>query len=63
MRVDEIYDEIYSQYHGGEYNGDNFDGELYSGICVLRIVTLQQSLPIVVKSCPEIFDGNWLKGK
>ena len=53
MMVDEMYDEMRSQYHGGKYNVDYFDGELYSGICVLRIVSLQQSLPVVVKSCPE----------
>ena len=32
--ADEIYDKMCSQYHGGKYNGENFDGELYSGMCV-----------------------------
>ena len=53
MRVDEMYNEMCSHYHGGEYNGKKNYGELYSAICVLRIVSLQQSLLIAVKSFPE----------
>ena len=59
--VDEMYLKKCSQYHGGEYYGKNSDGVLYSGIVVFMIIGLQQSVPIVVQTCPEtaIIVGNW----
>ena len=62
LMVDAMYLKKCFQYHGGEYYGENSDGVLYSGIVVFMIIGLQQSVPIVVKTCPEtsIIDGNWL---
>ena len=61
LMVDEMYLKKCSQYHGGEYYGENSDGVLYSGIVVFMIIGLQQSVPIVVKTCPETsIGGNWL---
>ena len=49
------------RYTSNEYYGENSDGVLYSGIVVFMIIGLQQSVPIVVKTCPETsIDGNWL---
>ena len=61
LMVDEMYLKECSQYHGGEYYGENSDGVLYSGIVVFMIIGLLHSVPIVVKTCPETsIDGNWL---
>ncbi len=48
-----------SQYHGGEYYGENSDGVLYSGIVVFMIIGLQQSVPVTVKTCPETANYCW----
>ena len=53
LMVDEMYLKKCSQYHGGEYYSENSDGVQYSGTVVFMIIGLQQSVPIVVKTCPE----------
>ena len=55
--VDEMYLKKCSQYHGGEYYGENSNGVLDSGIVVFMIIGLQQSVPIVVKTLPR--NINW----
>jgi hypothetical protein len=61
LMVDEMYLKQSSQYHGGEYVGENGDGELYRGIVVFMIVGLKESIPYVIKTCPEVsINGYWL---
>ena len=53
-----------SQFHGGRYVGENSDGDLYKGIVVFMIVGLKESIPYVVKTCPEVsINGNWLRNE
>ena len=42
-----------TQFHSGEYIGANED-ELYKGIMVFMITGLKNTLPLVIKACPEI---------
>ena len=62
LMMDEMYLRKLAQYHGGKYVGENDNEELYSGIVNFMIVGLKQSIPLVVKSCPETkVSGAWLK--
>ena len=62
LMMDEMYLRKLAQYHGGKYVGENDNEELYSGIVNFMIVGLKQSIPFVVKSCPETkVSGAWLK--
>ena len=54
LLCDEMYLQKQAQYHGGKYVGEDEDGNNYKGIFVLMIVGLKDSLPYVVKSCPEV---------
>ena len=54
LLCDEMYLQKQAQYHGGKYVGEDEDGNKYKGIFVLMIVGLKDSLPYVVKSCPEV---------
>ena len=57
--VDEMYLQKGVQYHGGSFIGA--DGNLYSGIVVFMVVSLKESIPFVVKACPEFkITGEWL---
>ena len=49
------------KYIGGDYLGSDDEGSLFKGIVVFMIQGLQQSVPVVVKVCPEIsVRGEWL---
>ena len=62
LMVDEMFLRKLAQYFAGDYVGENEDGELFSGIVCFMIVGLKQSIPFVVKSCPETkVTGEWLK--
>ena len=49
LLVDEMYLQKNVQYHGGSFIGDD-DGNLYSGIVVVMVVSLKESIPFVVKA-------------
>ena len=60
--MDEMYLRKLEQYFAGKLVGENEEEELYSGIVCFMIVGLKQSIPFVVKSCPETtVTGAWLK--
>lgn len=62
LLVDEMYLEKAAQYHSGQFIGQDEDGNLYKGIVVFMIVSLKNSVPCVIKSCPEVtITGEWLK--
>ena len=64
LMVDEMYLKKSSQYHGGNYVGEDENGDLYKGIVVFMIVGLMKSIPYVVKSCPVVsISGEWLSGE
>ena len=45
----------------GDYVGSDKDGNLYKGIVVFMIQGLKQSIPVVIKACPEVtIKGEWL---
>ena len=52
--IDEMYLQKCIQYTGGEYLGSDEEGKLYKGIVVFTIQGLKQSVPVVVKACPEV---------
>ena len=59
--VDETYLQKGVQYHGGSFIGLDDDGNLYSGVVVFMVVSLKESIPFVVKACPEFkITGEWL---
>ena len=61
VMVDEMYLQKSVQYVGGDYVGSDKDGNLYKGIVVFMIQGLKQSIPIVIKACPEVtIKGEWL---
>ena len=61
LLVDEMYLQKGVQYHGGSLVGVDKAGELYTGIVAFMIVSLKESIPFVVKACPEVkISGNWL---
>ena len=64
LMIDEMYLKKSSQYHSGEYVGEDEEGHLYKGIVVFMIVGLKESVPYVVKSCPVVsISGEWLKNE
>ena len=61
MIIDEMYLQKCIQYTGGEYLGSDDERNLYKGISAFMIQRLKQSVPVVVKACPEIaVKGEWL---
>ena len=61
VMVDEMYLQKSVQYVGGDYVGSDKDGNLYKGIVVFMIQGLKQSIPVVIKACPEVtIKGEWL---
>ena len=59
--LDEMYLQKGTQFHGGEYVGSNENGEFYKGIMVFMISGLKETVPCVVKVCPEVtVTGDWL---
>ena len=52
--IDEMYLQKDVQYHGGSLiSAADDDGNFYSGIVVFMVVSLKESIPFVVKTCPE----------
>ena len=51
--LDEMYLQKSSEYHGGMYVGLDGDGKFYKGILCFMIVGLKESIPYVIKACPE----------
>ena len=49
----EMYLQKQAQYHGGNYVGEDEDGNLHKGVFVLMIVGLKENLQFVIKACPE----------
>ena len=61
VMVDEMYLQKDVQYVGGEYIGCDQQENLYKGIVVFMIQGIKQSIPIVVKGCPEVsMKNDWL---
>ena len=61
MINDEMYLQKCIQYTGGEYLGSDDEENLCKGIAVFMIQGLKQSVPVVVKACPETaIKGEWL---
>ena len=62
--IDEMYLQKSVQYHSGNFVGQDEEGNLYMGIVNFMIVSLKQSIPAAIKSCPEkTISGKWLKYK
>ena len=50
-----------SQFHGGDYIGEDEHGELYTGVVVFMITGLKRTVPTINKACPETsIEGEWL---
>ena len=61
LLVDEMHLQKGVQYHGGSLVGADENGELYTGVMVFMVVGLKESIPFVVKACPEFkMSGKWL---
>lgn len=54
LMADEMYLQESSQYFSGQFYGENEDGVLYKGVVVFMLVGLKKSVPIVVRSVPEV---------
>ena len=49
-------------YHSGDLVGQDGKGNLFEGIADFMITSLKKSIPIVIRSLPEIkITGEWLK--
>ena len=58
---DEMYLRKCVQFSGGELIGRDEEGDLYKGIVVFMIQGLKESIPVVIKACPEKkITGTWL---
>ena len=61
VMVDEMYLQKSVQYVGDDYVGSHKYGNLYKGMVVFMIQKLKQSIPVVIKACPEVtIKGEWL---
>ena len=61
LLIDEMYLQKSAQYHGGNLLGQDENGTLYKGIVVFMNVSLEKSIPFVVKCCAEVsINGPWL---
>lgn len=61
MMVDEVYLKKCAQYSGGDFIGSDENGKLYKGVVVFMVQGLKNSVPIVIKACPEtVITGSWL---
>ena len=64
LMVDEMYLKKSSQYHGGDYVGEDDNEKLYAGLVVFMIVGVKDYVPYVVKSCPVVsISGEWLSNE
>lgn len=61
LMLDEMYLQKGTQFHGGKYVGADETGNLYKGIMIFMISGLKETVPTVVKVCPEVtVTGDWL---
>ena len=61
LMFDEMYLQKGAQYHGGEFLGEDPEGNLYKGIVCFMIVGLKENVPYVIKASPEVsISGAWL---
>ena len=61
LMADEMYLRKAAQYNGGTFVSADEEGNLYKGILNFMIVGLKQSVPLVIRSCPEIsIHGDWV---
>ena len=51
--IDEMRLQKSVQYHSTNFSGQDEEGNIYKGIVNFMIVTLKQSIPVVIKSYPE----------
>ena len=51
--IDEMRLQNSVQYHSTNFSGQDEEGNIYKGIVNFMIVTLKQSIPVVIKSYPE----------
>ena len=64
LMADEMFFDKGTQYHGGEYIGEDKDGNLYKGIVKFMIVGLKKNIPYIVKASPEVsITGSWLSNE
>ena len=64
LLVNEVYLQKSVQFHSGNFIGQNKEGTLYKGIVAFMIVSLNRSIPFVIKSSPDItITGEWLKSE
>ena len=59
LMADEMYLQESGQYFSGQFYKENEDGVLYKGAVVFRLVDPKQSVPIVVRSVPEVPVTAW----
>ena len=61
LMFDEMYLQKGSQFHGGNFVGEDEEGNLYKGIVCFMIVGLKENVPYIIKASPEVtFTGSWL---
>ena len=59
--ADEMYMQKSANCDGGSFIGAADDGYLYCGIVVFMMGSLKESIPFVVKACPEFkITGEWV---
>ena len=54
LMVDEMYFQKGTQFHSGEYISANEDDKLYKGMMVFMITGFNNTVPLVIKVCPEV---------
>ena len=62
LMFDEMYLQKGSQFHGGDFVGEDEEGRFYKGIVCFMIVGLKENVPYVIKASPEVtITGSWIK--
>ena len=61
LMADEMYLQKTSEFAGGEYIGEDKEGNLYKGIVAFMVVGVKTNTPYVIKASPEVsISGSWL---
>ena len=61
LMADEMYLQKAAEFAGGEYIGEDENGDLYKGIVAFMVVGVKSSTPYVIKATPEVtIKGKWL---
>ena len=64
LMADEMYLQKASEWEGGEYVGEDEDGNLFKGLVTFMVVGLKSNTPYVIKACPEVsINGSWLSNE